>query len=366
MKTSFLCSHLAAGLSLLAIAAPLPAQTSAGTRAPAPANQPQDVQVRDKEKAEDAALLQQLDAEEPPVRELKRSGARGMGGGNRRVGTTMNVAPAGLPGRNQLFLTRGATTPKALLVRTSSPDAKSQAALEEDLAVMAHLLMKAIEELPGGQTRAVNALGIEVTEWSRPGPLRSLYLDNYGALFFLNVGFPLVAPEEKQPEEKPGADSAWEDARQELYGLRPQAIAGEPAQDYSPEKVEKLKQTLLESLKNATNIRDLKPDEFVTLCVSGGVTGSPTRRVFKNNPPGTLGGNLEVLEQPAQVSRRTVLTIRASKGDIDAYAKGGLSAEEFHKHARVTAYTDDARGSGFEGLIGAGGGGGAYGGRARF
>src|SRR5690348_5872955 len=126
MKTSLLCSHLATGFSLLALASPLPAQTGVAQTTTAAANQPRDVQVRDKEKAEDAALLQQLDAEEQPVKEPKRSGARGAGGGSRRVGTAMSVSPAGLPSRNQLFLTRGAATPKALLVRTASPDSKSQ------------------------------------------------------------------------------------------------------------------------------------------------------------------------------------------------------------------------------------------------
>jgi hypothetical protein len=368
MKSILSCASLAAGVSLFA-ASPLFGQTAAARPSSTPANQPPDVILQqDKEQAEDAVLLQQLEAGPQPARENKPKNSLAPFPGGRSGGMAGSTAPVGLSYRGQNLLVRPVGAPKALLVRTSSPEPKSQVALEEDLAVMAHLLTKAIDELPGGQARPMNALGIELTEWSRSGPMRSLYLDNYGAVFFLGVGFPLVAPEEKPPEEKPGADSAWEDARQELYGLRPNGVmGGEPAEEYSQEKVAKLKETLLESLKNAANIRELKPDEFITIWVAGGVTGGAARhRVFKNNPPGALGGNFEVADQPGSISRRTILTIRATKTDIDSYAKGSLTAEEFQKHARITAYTDDARGAGFDGLTGGGGLGGVYTGRARF
>jgi hypothetical protein len=206
--------------------------------------------------------------------------------------------------------------------------------------------------------------------------MRSMYLDNYGALFFLNVSFPVVAPPEKHQDEKPVADSAWEDARQELYGQRLQANApGEPAEEFSQEKVAKLKEILLEALKNATNIRDLKPDEFVTLWVSGGISGAMGRyRVVKHK--GTLDGNgvpadeapmparpdrVDAIEAgPRHAARRTILTIRVSKAEIDAYAKGKTSAEDFAKRARITTYTGDAPG-GADGLMI-----GNYNGRVRF
>src|SRR5262249_54718529 len=136
--------------------------------------------------------------------------------------------------RGQALLTRsGKSSPKALLVRTSNPDPKSQAALEEDLAVMAHILNKATDDLPGGQPHPPSALGVDLFFSPGAAPMRSLYLDNYGAVFFLNVGFPLIAPE-KAEEEKPAADSAWEDAKEELYGQHgPGAMVGEPAEEYS-------------------------------------------------------------------------------------------------------------------------------------
>lgn len=275
------------------------------------------------------------------------------------------LAPVTTSYRGQTLVTRPIGTPRTLLVRTSSPEPKAQAALGEDLAVMAHILNKAIEDLPGGQGHPMNALGVDVYFTPGAALMRSLYLDNYGAVFFLNVGFPLIAPPEKPQEEKPAGDSAWEDARQELYGQKPQeALMGEPAEEYSQEKVDKLKETLLEALKNASNIRDLKADEFVTLFVSGGTSGRGGRfRAVKHNvAPGTLGGNTVAVDQSAAAFRRTILTLRLSKADIDGYAKGKLSSEEFEKRARITTYAGDPAGGPGDAFVL----GGVYNGRNRF
>ena len=306
-----------------------------------------------KEKSEDAALLQQLDSgETPPPPNNKWAPGGGAWGGGGKVGVV----------RAQTLLARPGGAPKALLVRTTNPDPKMQAALEEDLSVMAHILTKAIEDLPGAQAHPMNALGVDLFFTPGSTPMRSMYLDGYGALFFLNVGFPLIAPAEKTPEEKPVGDSAWEDAKQELYG-RPQGNAvGEPTEEYSQEKVDKLKETLLEALKNASNIRDLKPEESVTLWVSGGASGGAGRfRVVKHSAPGARVGNTIGMDQVISPSRRTILTIRVKKADIDAYAKDKLSAQEFQKHAQITAYTGDPAGGVPEGF-----GGGYITGRNRF
>jgi hypothetical protein len=302
-----------------------------------------------KEKAEDAALLQQLDSEQASRSDAKAKslwvpgpGSRGGGGGG-----------AGVSYRVQNILTRTAPAARALVVRTGDPDPKAQATLEEDLAVMSHLLSKAVEELPGGQANGGNkVMGIDVFFTPGVTPLRSLYLDNYGAVFFLTVNFPLVAPSEKKDEGKPAADSTWEEARQELYGQRLQgAEAGEVGgEDYNQEKVAKLKEALLETVKNATNIRGLKPQEFVTIWVSGGTSVHGGRgRTLKSNRDGN-NANFVAADSAAAAARRTVLTLRVTKAEIDDYAKGKLPVEDFQKRARITAYTGGTGASGAEGL----------------
>ena len=341
MKRTFLTILISAGVSLL-IPTDLFAQAPAAPAAnPAAANQPQS--LNQDEKAEDAALLQQLEATSPQGQAKpyhKNQWAPGAAGWAAGGGAgAKGLGPVATTFQGKALVGRQTGAPRALLVRTAHPEAKGQAALEEDLAVMSHLLTKAIDDLPGGQTRTMTALGVDVFFTPNSTPMRSLYLDNYGAVFFLNVGLPLVAPPEKPQEEKPAGDSAWEDARQELYGQRTQeGLMGETSEEYSQEKVDKLKETLLETLKNATNIRELKPDEFVTVYVAGGTSGGGRIRFVKHNPPGTLGGNVMAADQATLPSRRTVLTIRIAKSDIDSYAKSKLSSEEFQKRARITTY----------------------------
>src|SRR5581483_928642 len=200
--------------------------------------------AEDKEKAEDAALLQQLESDAQQNKgEHKTKGSfppaaqmRGGGGGG-----AVGLAGGLFNGPNfmvhgQDFVTRTRPAAGALVIQTSESDPKTQTALDEDLAVMSHLLNKAIEDLPGGPRHAGKVMGIDVFFAPGGSPLRSLYLDNYGAVFFLNVNFPLVAPAEKRPEEKPAGDSVWEEAREELYGQRAGG-AGEPGEEYSQEKV---------------------------------------------------------------------------------------------------------------------------------
>ena len=260
------------------------------------------------------------------------------------------AAPTAVPFHTQNLITRSGGASKPVIVRSSESDPKTQAALEEDLAVMSHLLNKSLEDLPGGPPHGNKVMGIDVF-FTGSAPLHTLYLDNYGALFFLNVNFPLLAPAEKHAEEKPTGDTAWEEARQELYGQRGPG-EGTWEEEYSQEKVDRLKETLFDSLKNATTIRGLKSDDFVTICVSGGTSAKTARfRVAKNNPPGTLGGNIIAADQAPRSPRRTVMTIRARKSEIDDYAKGKLSPEEFQKHALLTAYTADPAASASEPIV---------------
>ena len=357
MKTQFQILSTFALLTTLSVWA-----QDNGTPFPTPKTPPA-LSSRDaKEKDEDTVLLQQLEVDAQKSRgESKANRARTpMKGG--MVGAGLGVGPMPQPGvsyRVENLLTRPAPGSHALVVRTGDADPKTQGALEEDLAVMSHILTKALDELPGGAGNGHKVMGIDVFFTSGATPLRSLYLDNYGAVFFLNVNFPLVAPPEKHTEEKQVGDSAWEDARQELYGQHQAGGApGEPGEEYNPEKVDKLKDALLESLKNASNIRGLKPNEFLTIWVSGGANSGEGRlRVVQANAP----GNVITTEPMAPSGRKTILTLRVTKAQIDSYASGKLPAEDFQKQARITVYTGETSGAGGEALPGNG-----FGRRARF
>jgi len=256
-----------------------------------------------------------------------------------------------LPMRYQNMVHRGRGGGKALVIRSSEAEPKEQAELEEDLAVMSHILDKALDEKLPGQPRSRKAMGIDVVFSSTAAPFRSLYLDGYGAVFMLKVGFPLLPPPKGEPrKERAETSSTWEEARKELYG-RPSdgKITTSPAEEYDEEKVNRLKDALFEGVKNAANVRDLKPDDSVTVCVFGGA-GGPAKvqsTAKAGAPKAAIVNQVWVYGdgKPGQ-TRGTIMTIRVKKSDVDAFAKGKQTLEEFRKRAKVTTYVGNADGGG--------------------
>ncbi len=291
------------------------------------------------------------------------------------------VAPAlpALPGplppnsaykqRLQAIVNRGHGSPgRTLVIRTSDTDPKVQPNLEEDLAVMSRILDKALEQKLSDDRRP-RAMGIDVFFAPGSSPIRSLYLEGYGALFLASVNFPLLPPPDK-PEpsnEKSDTDSTWEETKRELYGQRDfnsgawdqyqkafkAATDIGSRQEYDEKKVEDLKDGLLQALRNASNIRNLKSDETITVCVFGGANPGPgkAKTAAKSAPdaPDEDGDAIVTLDRVwhrdgGVPARGTILTIRVKKSDADDFAKDKLSLEDFRQKASVTAYAGDSNG----------------------
>jgi hypothetical protein len=186
--------------------------------------------------------------------------------------------------------------------------------------------------------------------------MRSLYLDGYGAVFLVNVSFPLLPPPQRVETEKPATNSDWEAAREEVYGQRGEGkFAGGVSEEFNEEKVTKLKETLFETLKNATNIRGLKPDDSITICVFGGSSSSRAKaKASAKRAMAAKDGDVMILQEGIVdgPGRQTVLTLRVKKSDVDSYAKGKVNLDEFQKRARLTAYaTGSGAGAGGFGYI---------------
>jgi len=142
------------------------------------------------------------------------------------------------------------------------------------LNVMSLLLQRKLEDALG-ENSPTYKMGIPLLLRSGQRSIESLYLDGFGAVFTVNVNFPLVPPpvnKAKENEDTTGSDD-WDRARKELYGVResrdivnPYGSARVP---YDAEQVGALKAALLEALKNAANIRGLKSDESAIVTVFG-------------------------------------------------------------------------------------------------
>jgi hypothetical protein len=240
---------------------------------------------------------------------------------------------------------RGATP--SVVVRSSPTEAGTVSRTQEDLSVMQRILTKALEREVGREGRDA-AMGIVLSALPGSRNPQTLYLEGYGALFFLNVKFPLVAPPTKTEEkaERP-TDTTWEETKRELYGARsPKVhIFSAPGSDnppeYNAEQVDGLKKELLEALKNATNIRDVKPDESITVVVVGGRTAGTLRvkRAVKNLSNNMRRADTFALADDSRPSgRESTLTIRVKKADVDAFAQGNMDFEQFQKRAAVATY----------------------------
>lgn len=230
-----------------------------------------------------------------------------------------------------------------LIVRFAEANQEGDTSLREDLPVMNRILTKTVEG-ETGRGSIGHAMGIVLS--TIPGARRpqSLYLEGYGALFLLNVDFPLMAPETetKETQEKP-KDSTWEEAKRELYGQRRVEVRlqpGEPRAEFDAEKVENLKNELLKVLRNAANIRELKAEEFVSVVLVG-AGGRSSERIVRSQMPNRYNAprtRLFASSGSRSATTESTLTIRVKKADATAFAEGAIDLQEFTKRASVSTY----------------------------
>jgi hypothetical protein len=235
----------------------------------------------------------------------------------------------------------GRATEAALVVPNRQTEPQSADPLVEDLTIMSRIIQKSLADgylLP--EVSAMDSLIINLTLPSqnmgprlffpltrRPKPM---YIGGYGALFFLQVDFPLVPPAEQgQQAGAEESDPVWSEARRSLYEAPGAGFVANaaPVEAYSEDKVALLRSRLIEIMKHATNIRSLDPNDSVTIVVRGAPVGDV--RPSTNAVPGLPN------EAPCG---RTVLTLRARKPDIDQYAKGQLDPAQFEQRLQITNY----------------------------
>jgi len=242
-----------------------------------------------------------------------------------------------------------------LVIPAAELKGEDLAAITEDMSVMSRIFENKLSQARLTTARGSLFVVLDPFSGHNSGTIEAIFLDDYGALFVMKVNVllspPPEAPEEKETEEE-DTDPLWTQMRQEIYAPeeadRRRRTDDRPEEKYDAEKVEEMKETLIKTLKHATNIRGLKPDQSVILTVigdqsqyattitrsyvfSGGSRGrsSSMGRSTGRRAPGTETGSF----------LPTVLTICAKKSDIDAFAKGELSFDQFRERTRIfTSY----------------------------
>jgi len=239
-----------------------------------------------------------------------------------------------------------------LVVPAAELKPEDLAEITEDMTVMSRIFENKLSQARLSTARASLFIGFDPFSVHNSGTVEAVYLEGYAALFLMKVSFPLSpSPEEKEEkktEEVEDTDPLWTQMRQEIYAPeeadRRRRADDRPEEKYDAEKVEEMKGTLVKTLKHATNIRTLKPDQLVILTVIGDQSQSAitmTRSyVFSGRSRGRSSG--VVLPEPGAEAGSflpTVLTICAKKSDIDAFAKGELSFDQFRQRTKIfTSY----------------------------
>lgn len=206
-----------------------------------------------------------------------------------------------------------------------------------------------------------------------------LYLQGHAVVFVMRVDFPLAPPAPAPAAEadagQGGGDPVWQRARQRLQN--PAARGGQPGQTPGA-TFERIRETLLQALKHAANIRNVGPGELVVLTVvaQSGPSGAPapasaggsysrngggwfegsaystasssfgpgggtTHADAGTQSRGSTAGRPVVRRTgpgPAPGAAVTVLTIQAKKAEIDAFGKGDLSGEQFQQRVKTFTY----------------------------
>jgi hypothetical protein len=305
--------------------------------------------------------------------------------------TDMEDGKSQLPGRSRgRTLTRQRATgyetaaapsakTRVIVVPTTEVKDEEFEALTEDIRVMSHILQKEFQE---SQT----APGVFVDYGGFFGgpdrTIEALYIQGYGALFFIEVDFPLVIPPQppQQQTEKPTehVDPIWRQAQDEIMSAQDPTAGLRPQPQREQRTADELKSNLIKALKHASNIRYLKPEESVTLTVisnstsnrmttstssqdggyessylMGGYVGGygsgyPGRGGYAGGG-GYTGGGVTLgtrgrpfdpysSSRPSSATEQTTMTIYAKKSDIDAFAKDKLDFEGFCKLAKIFTY----------------------------
>jgi nitrogen regulatory protein PII len=107
-----------------------------------------------------------------------------------------------------------------------------------------------------------------------------------------------------------------------------------PKIEYDAEKIERLKATIIKSLKHTANIRAVQPNESVVVTITGGdATGSKTvtRTMViqgrgRNSAIQTASGSDSA---DIEMSPPTKIVIRVKKTDIDAIANEQIDMDQF-------------------------------------
>ena len=260
--------------------------------------------------------------EVPSMPDVSRSAQEAVKRATSSAKKTRVVVPHSMNGLN-LWLSGDAASGGSLLVIPHGQPQEGQIAqTREDLGVMGKIL-----------TDRLRQAGLNTDDG--PGiffggqrTVRALYLGGFGAVFVIQVDFPLLpSTDSKQAPAEETSDEVWAKAKQQVLAPGEAGDEGEKTPAFDQAKVSSLKETLTSAIKHATNIRALSAGESVAIVVMGGPQNASTIRHMGMDAFGArpdAGGS--------------TLVLKAGKADIEAFAKGQVDVDGFRKKVLTVTY----------------------------
>ena len=261
-----------------------------------------------------------------------------------------------------------------------------------ELAIMSWLLTKAAN--PESNARPNFRFDFGGVSFGEHRELDALYLDGYGAVFLIDVDFPLMAPPKLAStagKETNATDAAWEAARREVTGVHGggdpgrsgvrtftrsaggggmsgfgmfgggSAVGGGvPAEvEYQADRVKQLTDRLIGALRHASNIKSMLPTDKLVVHVHGpAARNHPAEAVEKvieeqvvPGGGGAVAGSgvtgISVIQTTETVDENgqnpgTSLTLEVPMSAVQDVAEARITREEFAKLVHVVA-RDDSR-----------------------
>ena len=286
----------------------------------------------------------------------------------------------------------GSAASRLLVIPGSSERSAPISQTRSELAIMSRLLTKAAN--PESNTRASFRFDFGGVSFGEHRELDALYLDGYGAVFLIDVDYPLVAPPKLAAtggKDTNATDAAWEVARREVPGVHGAGDAGRsgvrtftrsgggagmsgfggfgggsvggggaPAEvEYQADRVKQLTDRLIGALRHASNIKSMLPTDKLVVHVHGqSARNHPTEAVEKvieeqlvPGGGGAVGGSgvtgVSVIQATETVDENgpnpgTSLTLEVPMSAVQDVAEARITREEFAKRVRVVA-NDDSR-----------------------
>lgn len=237
----------------------------------------------------------------------------------------------------------------ALVIPDKEMDLATTNQILEDLGIMSRIIEKNVltpygvrqagwREVVIGRYGSPDVVGPR-TLFPSGARIKPLYIAGYGATFFIQVDFPLAAPPQKTQEQAAPSqeDPVWAQTKQSVLESRSTGVASRGrgaratvGQPYNQGKVDGFRKSLIATMKHAANIQALDTKEWLTFVIqgSGPLTAGPEQGLSRG----------AVLPAVAASSGRSVMTLRATKADVDAYGKGQLSPEQFEQRVQTITY----------------------------